>query len=194
MMLAILAAVGATACGAGPTGTPAATSSEPFTAPPRPAPLPGSTPPGTVLRFGEKAVITVGRAEDPHRVGVIVTGVDRATEQEMASIPSGSPDEPGRWAYLIRLIVVNEDGAGNFSGYSGPNVYGDVGEPGFGGDAGSLRLLNTDLVLSSCTDYSSPPPGWDTPGARFETCRIVFAEPDRVRVPIEDGGGVFWQP
>jgi hypothetical protein len=43
-----------------------------------PSPLAGSTRAGTRLKFGAKAVITIGRADSPRRVGVIITGVNKA--------------------------------------------------------------------------------------------------------------------
>ncbi|WP_130442405.1 hypothetical protein [Kribbella rubisoli] len=158
-----------------------------------PSPLPGSTRAGTRLKFGAKAVITIGRADRPSRVGVIVTGVDKASDKDMAFLRSTYPDQVSGWAYLIRAVLINEDGDKGdsaFSGYSGPNLTGDFRG---GGDAGALRLLGGDLALPSCTDYSSPPAGWTAPGSRFQTCRVIFASPDEVRLSLTTAGNLYWQ-
>ena len=118
-------------------------------------------------------MITVGRSDDPSRVGVIVTGVDPASEKDMASLRATYPEQVTARAYLIRVTLVNEDGKDDFGGYSGPLLNGDLD----GGDAGNFKLLGANVVLSTCTDYSSPPAGWTARGARFETCRIIFADP-----------------
>ncbi|SFB42680.1 hypothetical protein SAMN05216266_1115 [Amycolatopsis marina] len=134
-------------------------------------------------------MITIGRADDPSRVGVIVTGVEKAPTEDMAVL-RGYP-EVGRWAYFIRIVLVNEDGDDNYSGYSGPTLYGELED---GGDAGQFRFLGSDLRLPHCTVHSSPPAGWDDPGARFESCRIIFANPDSVRLsPGYGNGGIYWE-
>src|SRR4051812_35514380 len=81
--------------------------------------LPGSTPAGTRLRFGDKAVITVGTGAHRSRVGVIVTGVEKGTPEDSAAlsaqysdvlrarIPGYTPTSP---VYFIRAILINEDG------------------------------------------------------------------------------------
>jgi hypothetical protein len=153
------------------------------------APLPGSTPPGTRLRFGDKAVITVGRSDDPSRVGVIVTGVDPASEKDMASLRATYPEQVAARAYLIRVTLVNEDGKDDFGDYSGPLLNGDLD----GRDAGNLKLLGANVVMPTCTDYSSPPAGWTARGARFETCRIIFADPVRVRLDIGPNADIYWE-
>jgi hypothetical protein len=156
-----------------------------------PEPLPGSTPPGTRLRFGDKAVITVGRVDDPSRVGVIVTGVDKALPEDMTALRASFPQRVTGWAYFIRVVLINEDGT-NFSGYSGPLLYGNLEG---GGDAGQIQLLGADLVLPHCTVHSSPPAGWsDARGARFETCRIVQSNPDSVRYdPGYGDDDIYWE-
>ncbi|GAB3838230.1 hypothetical protein [Kribbella italica] len=157
-----------------------------------PSPLPGSTRAGTRLRFGAKAVITIGRADRPTRVGVIVTGVNKASDEDMNFLRGAYPDQVSRSAYLIRVVLVNEDGDKGdsaFSGYSGPNLTGDL----HGGDAGAFRLLGGNLELPSCTDYSSPPAGWIAPGSRFQTCRVIFADPDQVRLSLSTQGNLYWK-
>lgn len=181
--LLLLAGAGA-GCAGEPPPAPPSSPAQP-TLPKDPAPLPGSTPAGARLRFGDKAVITVGTAEDPSRVGVLVTGVDKATEQDMTALRSIFGEQITRWAYLIRVVLVNEDGHQGYSGYSGPTLSAD-------GDIGSARLLNTNLILPSCTDYSTPPGGWTTPGARFETCRVVFTDPARVTYSLGRAGSISW--
>ncbi|MQA08991.1 MAG: hypothetical protein GEU98_10690 [Pseudonocardiaceae bacterium] len=176
-------------CAAETPEAPATTTSTTLAAPKAPTPLPGSTPPGTRLRFGDKAVITVGRADNPSRVGVIVTGVDKAPPADMAVLRQYP--QVNRWAYFIRVILVNEDGHGSYSGYSGPTLYGDLGD---GGDAGQFQLLGADLHLPHCTVHSSPPGEWSAAGARFETCRIIFANPSSVRLdPGHEDGGIHWE-
>lgn len=133
-------------------------------------------------------MITVGRSDDPARVGVIVTGVDKAGPEDMRALRSIFKEGLSGWAYFIRVVLVNEDGKA-MSGFSGPELHGDRED---GGDAGQVRLLGTDLRLPHCIVHSSPPGGWDTPGARFETCRIVQAPPNRVRLDVE-GGVIHWE-
>ncbi|MEV0700515.1 hypothetical protein AB0I53_21730 [Saccharopolyspora sp. NPDC050389] len=173
-------------CTAEPPETPASSSPSPSALPGPPAPLPGSTPPGTRLRFGDKAVITVGWDDAPSRVGVIVTGVEMAPPEDTAALRSAFPESVSRWAYFIRTVRVNEDG--ETSGNSGPSVYGELGD----GDAGEFRLLNSNLYLPHCTVHIHPPADWYAPGGRFETCQVVFADPDRVRLHI-DGGDIYWE-
>lgn len=150
--------------------------------PAAPEPLPGSTKPGAKLDFGEKAVITVGRAENPARVGVIVTRIDKAPAEDAAALRAQFGDQMA-WPYFIRVELINIDGNIG-SGYSGPLISQNEG----GG--GGLQYLNQDLILPHCTVHSSPPAGWNK-GGRFESCRIAFADPDRVYMDV-DGGSVSW--
>jgi len=186
-MAATLLALGACAPGDPPAPPPATTPRTPNLAPAEP--LPGSTPPGTRLRFGEQAVVTIGRADAPVRIGVIITGVDRASEADMTSLRATFPRSVHRWAFLIRAEVVRIDDGGTFSGFSGPTIQGDLRN---GGSAGALNVLGADLVLPTCTHRRSPPRGWDAPGDRYDTCRVVFAHPSRVRVPVT-GGDLYWE-
>lgn len=188
-LVALVLALLVAGCTAETPETPASSSTSTSVSPGLPEPLPGSTPPGTRLRLGEKAVITVGLAEAPWRVGVIVTGVEKVPPEDLASLRATFPGTVNASAYFIRAVLINEDGMDNVGSYGGPGLYGDLD----GGDAGQIRLLGADLVLPHCTVHSSAPQGWSAPGARFETCRIILSYPERVRLSTGSKGSIYWE-
>jgi hypothetical protein len=147
--------------------------------------LPGSTPVGTRLRFGEKAVITVGVGDTRARVGVVVTGVEQGASEDAAALATmvsdRSADDP---VYFIRAVLTNVDGMSGGGSYSGPVLYGDLAG---GGDAGGFQLIGSTVTLPHCVSVSRQPPEWNVVGARNEICRIIFARPKAVSLPVGTG-------
>jgi hypothetical protein len=170
------------------------------TLPPSTEALPGSTRPGSRLHLGDKAVITVGLDANRARVGVVVTAVEKGATEDSAVLDAKFGDlvraqadsdfTPTSPVYFIRGVLINEDGM-NGGSYSGPLLDGDL-EPG--GNAGKLMIIggDTDIVLPHCTESSSLPVEWNTPGARHEFCRIIFAFPDSVRLSAGNDGDIYW--
>ncbi|GAA3455109.1 hypothetical protein [Dactylosporangium matsuzakiense] len=147
--------------------------------------LPGSTPVGTRLQFGEKAVITVGVGDTRARVGVVVTGVEQGAPEDAAALATMVPDRSAADpVYFIRAVLTNDDGMSGGGSYSGPLLHGDLAG---GGDAGGFQPLGSTVALPHCVSVFRPPPEWNVVGARNEICRIIFARPEAVSVPVRKG-------
>jgi hypothetical protein len=151
--------------------------------------LPGSTPVGTRLRFGEKAVITVGVGDTRARIGVVVTGVEQGSPQDAAQLATMVADRSATDpVYFIHAVLINDDGMSTGGSYSGPTLYGDLAD---GGDAGGFQLLGATVALPHCVSVSHQPLEWNVAGARNEICRIIFARPQAVRLPVRTGS-ISW--
>jgi hypothetical protein len=140
-------------------------------------PLPGSTLPGTELKFGQEAVITVGVGSSRSLVGLTVTGVERGTAEDLEVVRAGVPvagDRPVGSLSFIKAVLENKDGRHFDSSYSGPVLRG-VTESG--GEAAALRLAFVEIGLLSCPMGAPPPPEFSTKGGRRDHCQIVFASP-----------------
>ncbi|RBQ21711.1 hypothetical protein DP939_03140 [Spongiactinospora rosea] len=150
--------------------------------------MPGSTPAGTRLKFGEKAFVTVWTDEGRSLLGLIVTGVEKASSDDMTVLRTlPSAEGGGRWAYFIRAFLTREDHKSAFPGYNIP--YPEAYLEG-GGFAGSV-FTNYILYLPTCTQ-SIGNFAWNAATNRFEACRIIFAIPDAVRIGT-DGGHISWE-
>src|SRR4051812_31334504 len=161
----------------GPSGVASATAST--------EDLPGSTPAGTRLRFGEQAVITVGVGDKRARVGVVVTGVERGAPEDSAVLATMDADRSATDpVYFIRAVLTNEDGMKDGGSYSGPLLYGDLAG---GGDTGGFQSIGGTVTLPHCVSVSRQPPEGAVAGARNEICRIVYARPDAARLPVGTG-------
>jgi hypothetical protein len=138
--------------------------------------LPGSTPGGTHLRIGQQAVITVGPASNETRVGVIVTGIEAGTRQDLvalrAALPDKAPSLDGE-VFFIRATLINIDGMPDAGGdYTGPQL---VGVTATGQDADFL-FGDAQVKLPHCTWTPVAPPSWMmVKGARRTVCLIDVA-------------------
>jgi hypothetical protein len=183
-------------------GRPAADSapSNRVATPPPPAPvedLPGTTPGGTRLRFGKKAIITVGPAGDLSRVGVIINDVEQGTPEDQAALRAQLPDQTGSGTglFFIRGIIINEDGMDGVGSYSGPLLYGVTKD---GEDTGVVMLMGPSAAiwLPNCVMTSTPPGEWAARGARHQICRIALSSRAVTGVRLANAGGggsVYWR-
>lgn len=128
-------------------------------------PLPGSTLPGTKLKFGQEAVITVGVGPGRSLVGLTVTGVERGTAEDLEVVRASVPtvgDRPVGSLYFVKAVLENKDGRHFDSSYSGPLLRGTTES---GEDAAALRLAFIEIGLLNCPMghrlRPSSPPGVD---------------------------------
>ncbi|MFC6017544.1 hypothetical protein ACFP2T_15180 [Plantactinospora solaniradicis] len=160
--------------------------------------LPGSTPPGTKLKFGQEAVITVGVGTGRSLVGLTVTGVERGTAEDLdvvrASVPAVG-DRPAGSIYFIKAVLENKDGRHFDSSYSGPLLRGTTES---GGDAAALRIAFMEIGLLNCPMGAPPPPEFSIKGGRHDHCQIVFSSPANpvTSVGFQSDGGkpdITWE-
>ncbi|MBE1487697.1 hypothetical protein [Plantactinospora soyae] len=140
-------------------------------------PLPGSTLPGTKLKFGQEAVITVGVGPGRSLVGLTVTGVERGTAEDLEVVRASVPtvgDRPVGSLYFVKAVLENKDGRHFDSSYSGPLLRGTTES---GEDAAALRLAFIEIGLLNCPMGAPPPPEFSTRGGRRDHCQIVFSSP-----------------
>ncbi|TDC82571.1 hypothetical protein [Actinomadura sp. 7K507] len=161
--------------------------------------LPGTTPGGTRLRFGEKAVITVGQVGDASRVGVIVTGIERGTPEDKDNMEGhlmpGEQIAEEDDLYLIKAIVINEDGALD-ADYSGPSLSGVI-QDGIPGHIYITSMEPLTTHLSSCTVTNRKPEEWGgSKGARAEVCAVATSPRTVTGAKVESLPGeddVYWR-
>jgi hypothetical protein len=197
MLAAVALVIALPACGGGadePSKTPSARDT-----PPRSRELlPGSTPPGTRLRFGQKAILINGVGANRVRTSITVTGVDRGTAEDIAALRHVLQNQGFQRTvpYFVRSTFVNEDGGGDgWGSHAGPSFRGETKS---GSDAGSYDVLGRQVTLPHCVLGTSPGRNFSVKGARHSFCHVRFATPGNpvTKVGIQVAGGkpdITWE-
>ncbi len=181
----VAAALTASACGSSSSDAPSAAATSSSAPPPIVEP---TTPPGTSLTVGQRAVVNYSDGIDEGLLAITVTAIEQADQNEFRT--AFGDKAQGLTPYCIRYTVENLTGT-DFGTKVGPTLEALVGD---GETTGTF--ITGDIP--SCAPRLSPG-DFDHPGARYENADLDATSPDDPVVAARydgndyDGNPLVWR-
>lgn len=176
-MIVVAATAVVTACGGTESESTAGTTAPATSSSALPPISEPTTPAGTDLAVGERAVVDYDNGLDQGLLAITVTAIEQADRSEFRA--EFGDDAEGMTPYCIRYTVENLSGA-DFSTKNPPQLSAQLDD---GGPTGTFIMGS----IPSCTEKRSPS-DFNYPGARYETAKLqAAAEGDTVVAATYDG-------